>query len=268
MASKGTKSSKKEEASASLTLEAITKLLEQHREALVTEFRTSFGQLDSKLEQLGLTVDDHGQRLSSLELATEDLSQRVMDLENLSATLRSDNTKLMAKVVDLEGRSRRQNIRILGLPESTESGRPVDFFSGLLREVFGDKTLPSPPDIDRAHRTLNAKPAPGQRPRPVIIRLHRYQTKELLIREARQKGNLDFRGHKIRIVEDYSPEVANQRAEYRDIMSELYKLGLKPALLYPARLRLTLPNGTRKWIGSVEEAQKYIENLPKTSVHP
>lgn len=92
----------------------------------------------------------------------------------------------------------------------------------------------------------------------MIIRLHRYQTKELLIREARWKGKLEFCGYQIRIVEDYSPEVANLRAEYRDVMAELYRLGLKPALLYPARLRLTLSGGARKWISSVEEAQKYI----------
>lgn len=54
----------------------------------------------------------------------------------------------------------------------------------------------------------------------------------------RRKGKLEFRSHQIRIVEDYSPEVGNLRAEYRDVMTELYRLGLKPALLYPAQLRL------------------------------
>lgn len=163
MAAKGIKSSRKEEASTSLILEAITALLKKHCDALATEFQTLFGQLDSKLDQLGLTVEDHGQRVSSLEFVAEDLSQWVTDLENICSTLRSDNAKLKDKVSDLEGRSRQQNIRILGLPESTESGRPAEFFSGLLREVFGEETLPSPPDIDRAHRTLAAKPAPGQR---------------------------------------------------------------------------------------------------------
>ena len=258
MASKGTKSSKKEDANVSL--EAITTLLEQHREALATEFKTSFGQLDSKLDQIKLTVEDHDQRVSSLELSAEDLCQRVVDLENICSTLRSDNTKLMAKVADLESRSRRQNIRVLGLPESTESGRPTEFFSDLLREVFGSETLPAPPEVDRAHRSLNAKPVPGQRPRPVILRLHRYQTKYLLIRESRRRGKLEFRGKPIQIVEDYSPEVQSQRAEYRDVMAELYRLGLKLALLYPARLRLTLSGGARKWINSAKEAQKYIDN--------
>lgn len=267
MTSRGAKGSKKEDANVSLTLEAITTLLEQHRDALATEFRTSFSQLDSKLDQTRLTVEDHGQRVSSLELAAEDLSQRVVDLENVCTTLSEDNARLKAKVTDLESRSRRQNIRILGLPESIESGRPTEFFSNLLREVFGTETLPSLPELDRAHRSLAAKPAPGQRPRPVILRLHRYQAKDLLIREARRRGKLEFRGQPIRVLEDYCPEVVNQRGEYRDVMAELYQLGQKPALLYPARLRLTLSSGARKWISSVDEAQKYISSLRRSPEH-
>lgn len=261
MASKSTKHKKEE---VSLTLDAITAVLEDHRQSLSAEFKASFTTLDSKLDQIRLTVEDHGQRLSSLELAADDVSQRVQDLESICTALQEDNTKLKAKVTDLESRSRRQNVRILGIPESTESGRPTEFFSNLLCKVFGSEILPSPPEIDRAHRSLAPKPAQGERPRPVILRLHRYQTKELLIREARRRGKLEFQGHSIRILEDYSPEVLNRRAEYKDVMATLYKRGLKPALLFPARLRLTLPDGGRKWISSVVEARKYIDSLPKS----
>ena len=170
MAAKGGKSGKKDDAIVSLTLEAITKLLEEQREALATEFKTSFSQLDSKLDQTRLAVEGHGQRVSSLELAAEDLSHRVMDLESIFLTLRDENARLKAKVTDLESQSRSQNIRILGLPDSIESGSPIEFFSKLLCEIFGNNTLPSPPEIDRAHRSLASKLAPGQWPWPVLCR--------------------------------------------------------------------------------------------------
>lgn len=249
-------------------MEAISELLDQHRQVLAADFKTSFNQLESKFDQVCSTVDEHGQRLSSLELTSEDLSQRVSELENVCSSLRESNSKLTAKVVDLEGRSRRQNIRILGLAESIEGGRPTAFFSDLLCEVFGKETLPSPPEIDRAHRSLTAKPAPGQRPHPVILRLHRYQVKDLLIREARRRGKLDYHGQQVRVVEDYSPEVLSQRAEYREVMADLYKRGLKPSLLYPARLRITLPDGDKKWLRSTDEARRYIDGLPPPSSPP
>lgn len=117
-------------------------------------------------------MDDHDQRISSLELASEDLSQRVLDLENISSSLRDENAKLKAKVINLENRSRRQNVHILGLAESTESGRPTEFFSQLLQEVYGKETLPSLPKIDRAHRSLAPKPATGERGVTILISRH------------------------------------------------------------------------------------------------
>lgn len=265
MASKSGRSGKKDDSPTSLTMEAISALLDQHRSALATDFRTSFSLLETKFDQVRATVEDQGQRLCSLELISEDLSQRVSELENACSSLRENNSKLTAKVIDLEGRNRRQNLRILGLIESTEGGQPTEFFSGLLGEVFGKEILPSLPEIDRAHRSLAPKPAPGQRPRPVILRLHRYRIKDLLIREARRRGKLDYRGQQIRIVEDYCPEILNQRAEYREVMTELYNRGLKPSLLYPARLRITLSSGEKMWLRSADEARKYVDRLAAVS---
>lgn len=245
---------------ASLSIEAISALLEKHREELSAEFKASLSGLENKLDQTKLLTDDHDQRISSLELASEDFSQRIQEIEATCSSLREENDKLKAKVIDLENRSRRSNVRILGLAESTETGRPTEFFSQLLQEVFGKDVLPTPPEVDLAHRTLAPKPGPGQRARPVLLRMHRYRTKELLIREARRRGKLSYHGQEIRIVEDYSAEVMGQRVQYRDVMAGLYKLGFRPALLYPARLRVTLPGpgGVKKWINSVTEAQKFI----------
>uniref|UniRef100_A0A087XXS5 L1 transposable element RRM domain-containing protein n=1 Tax=Poecilia formosa TaxID=48698 RepID=A0A087XXS5_POEFO len=245
----------------------ITALLQQHGEDLKSEFKSSANMLSSKLDQMRQTLEEQAERVSSLELATEDLGQRVAGLEDSCAALREENAKLKDKVGDLESRSRQQNIRILGLPEDTENGRPTYFFSNLLCELFGKEVLPTPPELDRAHRSLAAKRPVGRPPRPVILCLHRYLTKDLIIQEARKRGKLDYKGVSLRIVEDYSPDVLAQRAEYKDIMVELYKWGLKPALLFPACLRITQSSGAKTFLGSVEEAQQFIKRLPKPQKH-
>lgn len=73
---------------------------------------------------------------------------------------------------------------------------------------------------------------------------------------------MQYRDRKICIVEDYCPEVLRQHIEYREVMAVLYKRGLKPALLYAARLRITLPSGDKKWLRSADEARVYMDNLP------
>ncbi|KAJ3583228.1 hypothetical protein NHX12_034167 [Muraenolepis orangiensis] len=129
--------------------------------------------------------------------------------------------------------------------------------------MFGDQVLQTPPELDRAHRTLAAKPRQGDKPRPVIVCFHRHQTKELVIREARKRRNdLTYQDSPIRIYEDYCPEVQEQRAAYRDVMAKVYNLGLRPALLYPAKLQITDKEGNKKRFSSAEEAVAYVRSWP------
>lgn len=248
------------EASAALSVTQVSDLLEKFRESLAADFKSSFAILDNKLDTIQLTVSGHGQRIRDLESNANDVSQRLELLEAASSELREENRLLKLKLSDLEGRSRRQNIRVVGLPESVEDPQPTAFFSQLLVEVFGDRVLSSPPELDRAHRIPMPKPGPDGRPRPIIIRFHRFQIKELVMREARKRGTVEYRGHKLRLYEDYSADVLKKRAEYRDVMAKLYKKGLRPSLLFPAKLRVTLLNCEKRWLASVSEAADLVRS--------
>lgn len=237
----------------------IASLLESHRASMAADFKSAFEVLEARLGKTHALVVEHGQKIDSLESNATLQDQRMSALEEKCAALAASNAKLGAKTADLEGRSRRNNIRIIGLPESIEGPRPSSFFSELLVELLGSETLSSPPELDRAHRSLTAKPAVGARPRPVIIRVHRYQVKDLIIREARKRrGTLQYRGAPVQIFEDYTQEVVEQRAQYREVMAKLYNLGLRPALQYPARLLITVKDGAKKRFASAEEAAAFI----------
>ena len=242
-----------------ISMPALTRLLEEHRQsissALTAELRSAFASLEAKLDTVQATVTDLGERIESLESNANLTEERIQALEASCSTLSEACAKLKNKNIDLEGRSRRNNIRIVGLPESIEGPRPTSFFSDVLMEILGVQVLQTPPELDRAHRSLAAKPRQGDRPRPVIVCVHRHQTKELIVREARKRRNdLKYRDSPVRIYEDYCPDVLEQRAVYREVMANLYNLGLRPALLYPAKLQITKKDGTKKRFSSAEEA--------------
>ncbi|KAJ3593507.1 hypothetical protein NHX12_005841 [Muraenolepis orangiensis] len=186
-----------------------------------------------------------GKRVSSLVNYANKVDQRLLQLELTYSALQGDNDSLKVKVADLEGRSRHQNLRIVGLPEGIEGPRPSMFFSQLFVEILGSEILTLPPELDRALRSLAPKPAPGGNSRPVILRFHRIQIKDLVIHEARRRGELTYKVHRIRFYDDYSPDMLKLRAKFKSSMAELYKQGYKPALIYPARLRISLPNGDK-----------------------
>lgn len=266
MPPKPAKSQEKSEAdAAAVSKPELISILSDHRSALLTDLKSSFKELSEKLDGLQETVNSHDNRLTSLEENAESLHQRLEEVEASCDTLKSDNQRLKAKLTDLEGRNRRCNARLVGLPEGIEGPQPTKFFSLLLKEVLGEDVFASAPELDRAHRSLAPKPGHGDRPRPVLLCFHRFQNKELLIREARKRSTLQYQGRAFRVYEDYSPEVVNQRKAYKTVMASLYKMGLKPSLLYPARLRITQTDGTRTWLGSVAEADKFIQAFKDSS---
>ena len=206
----------------------MTRVLEQHNEALSLEFKSAITPLEQKLDFVQATVTDHRHHLILLEENANQLSDQMGMLQAKCEAIEESYAKLKAKTIDLDSCCRCNNIRIVGLPESIEGVQPTTFFSKLLVDIIDEGTLHSPPELDRAHRALTAKPAPGSRPRAVIARVHYYRTKEAIIQEARRRRcELSYQGKPVEIFEDYCPEVIEQRTAYRKVMSKLYQ-GLKP----------------------------------------
>lgn len=274
MSSKSVKQSKREpksdpadEASNEFSMAAMAKLLEQHRQAISAEMKTAISALEEKIDRIQTTLSDHTHKIVSLESNANVLDEQMQALEAACATLAETKAKLQDKVVDLESRSRHNNIWIVGLPESLEGPHPSVFFAQALVDILGQGVLPSLPEIDRAHRALTSKPAAGKKPRPVIIRLHRYRQKELIIREARaNRGKLSYQGSPVAIYEDYAPEVVTKRTKYRSVMAELYNLGYKPTLFFLARLSIWTKDGGKKMFSSVTDAEGFVASV-RSSEH-
>ncbi|XP_072923294.1 organic cation/carnitine transporter 2-like isoform X3 [Hemitrygon akajei] len=172
MSSKSSKSGRKEVPA--LSAETLA-ALEQLRDEILKEFRTVFKQLEAKLDRINDRVDEHAEHLSRIDSTSEDLESRVRYLETLCSRLEEKCNKLLSKMVDLENRSRRCSLRILGLPEATEQGSTVKFFAEFLCEIFGKDLLPNLPELERARRVYVPPGILGSRPRPVILCFHQYQ---------------------------------------------------------------------------------------------
>ena len=145
--------------------------------------------------------------------------------------------KLKDRNDDLENRSRRQNLRIIGIPEGVENGKPTAFMASFFACVLGDE-ITDPLVWDRAHRSLAAKPKPGDRPRPMIVRLHYYTDKEKILQVSRNKGELKFRGARVHIFPDMSAELSRRRAAFTPVKAKLREAGITYGLYHPAELRL------------------------------
>lgn len=73
--------------SASVTLAEVSSSLDEHRNAISADFKSSFKALTVTLEGLHSTVMDHGQRISSLEENSNEVDLRLQQLESACSTL-------------------------------------------------------------------------------------------------------------------------------------------------------------------------------------
>ncbi|ROI15273.1 LINE-1 retrotransposable element ORF1 protein [Anabarilius grahami] len=134
-------------------------------------------------------------------------------------------------------RSRRHNIKIVGIQEDEEEGKPTEFVSRLIPQLLGEEHFPHPVKVDRAHRSLQPKPAVGEKPRTILARIHHFKEKKLILRRGRMQP-LEYKGKRVLIFPDYTTEVMSQRNAFRDVMQSLRKKGIKFTLRYPARLQI------------------------------
>ncbi|XP_069821038.1 zinc finger protein 850-like [Dendropsophus ebraccatus] len=205
------------------------------QETLANTVARLFQLLQQKVAQHDERIDDLDQRLLSLE---NDVDSSFAGLRELQR----ENGKLWDRVEDLENRSRRNNLRIVGVTEAVPQKDLRQLCESDLPELLH---IPRLCKVERAHRIgpdlrsaedMDRNQTPTNlRPRQVIVRYLDYTDKTAILRAFKQQNQpILYKGHKLLIFADYSAEVS---------CSILHKKQMKFALMYPATLKVFHPDG-------------------------
>ena len=217
--------------------EHLPLIWEKVSDKILDHINGRFDKLEQTLQEVQSSQRELLEKVESVEEQMLHHENCMTCLEKTVASIKDENDALKLKVDDLKGRSRRNNIKIIGIPEQEEGGKPTEFVEALIPKLFGDDGFRSPVVIDRAHRTLRPPPAVGAKPRAIIARVHFYREKERILRLRRER-QLEYKGNKVLIFPDYTPEVMRQRREYTEVLRMLRELKVEHSLLFPARLRI------------------------------
>ena len=77
-------------------------------------------------------------------------------------------------------------------------------------------------------------------PRHILIKLTNTKHKERILKAAREKQQVTYKGNPIRLTANLSAETMHVRRERQDIFKVLKGKHLQPRLLYPARISLKI----------------------------
>lgn len=147
-------------------------------------------------------------------------------------------TKMENKIADLEDRSRRDNIRIHGIPENQETANPLSYLSNAIPKWFpGLGSV----EIMRAHRVGAEKEDTNHKPIPrtILLKLLRFTDRDKILAAARKTPvQLEEEETTIRFSPDYSQQTFARRLAFSDVIDALQKKGFRTFLLYPAKLKV------------------------------
>ena len=82
-------------------------------------------------------------------------------------------------------------------------------------------------------------------PRYILIKLSKIKYKEKILKAAREKQQITYKGIPIRLTADLSAEALHVRRESKDIFKVLNGENLQPRLLYPERISFTFDGETK-----------------------
>ena len=173
-----------------------------------------FEHLEERTKTLFKDVGEMKTSLNFVNSEVVDLLQRLEDKADKSTV-----AKLMAKIDDLENRSKRNNVVFWNIPEGVEDGSTCE---GLIRDILvNHMNLERDIEIMRAHRTTikNSENRRNgeQSSRPIHVALLRYPDKQFILRNAAAKlKDNPYHGAKIFISDDVSKAVRDERKFLKD----------------------------------------------------
>ncbi len=219
----------------------------------------SVKELREEFEAIVTTAKQTRDRVDSVQADARDDRRAVTDLRNMLE-------RLTEKMTDIEDRGRRNNVRLVGLPEGAEGTNAAGFL-----RVNLSKWIPSlrgrDIEIDRAHRVYDGGRG-SDRPRTLIFLVLRWHDRSEILKGARQNYPVKCAQDNVTLLFfcDFSPATAIRRKAFNPVLKKMTALGLQPFLIYPAIIKLR-HKGEQKSFDSPQKAEDLISSLSQQQTY-
>ena len=89
------------------------------------------------------------------------------------------------------------------------------------------------------------------------MKLAKYKDKEKILKAARDKRALTYKGRPIRLVADLSSETWQARKEWQEIFHVMNRKNMQPRILYPANLSFRI-EGEIKVVPNKQKLKEFV----------
>ena len=97
------------------------------------------------------------------------------------------------------------------------------------------------------HRSPNTRDPRKTTTRHILIKIEKIKDKDRLLKAARERNKITYKGKPIGLTSDFSAETLQARREWHDVFNAVKQKGLEPRLLYLARLSFKFEGGIKQF---------------------
>ena len=140
------------------------------------------------------------------------------------------------------------NIHIIGIPGREEEEQGIEnLFEKVMMENFPNLRREKVTQIQESQRVPINRNQKRPTARHIIIKMAEFQDKERLLKAAREKQEVAYKGAPIRLVAAFSMETLQARRKWQKIFQVMKTKGLQPRLLSPARISIKIEGEIRSF---------------------
>ena len=154
------------------------------------------------------------------------------------------------------------NILIIGIPEDEEKKKGYGkIFEEIIVENFPNMEKEIVNQIQETQRVPYKINPRRNMPRHILIKLTKTKHKERILKAAREKQKVTYKGDPICLTADLSAETLQVRRECQDIFKILKGKNLQPRLLYPERISFKI-DGEIKSFSDKQKLREFSTTKP------
>ena len=123
---------------------------------------------------------------------------------------------------------------------------------------MGQEIISQLQEVQRVSYRINPR---RNTPRHILIKLSKIKYKEKILKTAREKQQITYKGIPIRLTADLTAETLQARREWQDIFKVMKEKNLQPRLLYPGRISFRF-DGEIKTITDKQKLREFSTTKP------
>ena len=214
----------------------------------ITEMKNSLEGINNRITEAEKRISELEDKMVEINAEEQDKEKRIKRIE--------DNLR------DLWDNTKHTNIQIIGVPEEEEKKKGSEkIFEEIIVENFPNMGKEIVTQVQEAQR-VPYKINPGKNtPRHIFIKLTKIKFEEKILKAAREKQKITYKGIPMRLSADFSAEAQQARREWQDILKVMKEKNLQPRLLYPAKISFRF-DGEIKTLTDKQKLREFSTTKP------